>query len=456
MYIVNYCDLLLWYRVRGADTADPIYNVVTPASFSSSLKWVKRTLRLRPGADRTRRRRPIMWTDRTLKAILSIVCVALLCACTSTTEATTSPEVADATSTPTNVPLLATEIPVLAPTPQLTPTPESEEAEDELGPDGCSHNPDPIFTAMFTELDMIDFITPIGRVTDSVVPHSYIWISQAGGGPPPEVPVYIPVDAVFSSYAYYVEPMRDGRGGWVDVLQYMLVFEVSCEVNFKFDHLDRLVEELAILLPDEPSESTRTQELDPKPFLKAGTLIGYTTGTRSAHNWDFGVYNSARPNAFVNQERYQQMWDLRTILHADCPYAYYQGELRETVYALLPDGECGSGSQDAPGTISGAWFEAQEFSPNDPSRQAVVVGIGVIPGSQYIQFWTEEVSFRVYPEAATYLPPASVTTAHCYQSSDSPRRYAFMKLLSDMELALATGRGSCPAQMPIAHQVYYR
>jgi hypothetical protein len=80
----------------------------------------------------------------------------------------------------------------------------------------------------------------------------------------------------------------------------------------------------------------------------------------------------------------------------------------------------------------------------------------VIPGSQYIQFWTEEVSFRVYPEAATYLPPASVTTAHCYQSSDRPRRYAFMKLLSDMELALATGRGSCPAQMPIAHQVYYR
>ncbi|MGD2251407.1 MAG: hypothetical protein PVF70_00665 [Anaerolineales bacterium] len=397
-----------------------------------------------------------MGSNRILKPSLSIVCLALLCACSSTTEATTALELADATSTPTNVPLTATETPVVASTPQQTATPESEEAEDELGPGGCTHNPDPVFTAMFTDLDMIDFITPIGRVTDSVVPHSYIWISQDGVGQAPEVPVYMPVDAVFSSYAYYAEPMRDARGGWIDVLQYMLVFQVSCEVNFKFDHLDRLVAELALLLPDEPSESTRTQELDPKPFLEAGTLIGYTTGTRSAHNWDFGVYNSARPNPFGNQERYQQMWNLRTILHADCPYAYYRGELREAVYALLPDGDCGSGSQDVPGTISGSWFEAQDYSPHDPIRPAVVVGIGVIPGSQYIQFWTEDIFFRVYPGAPTYLPPASVTTEHCYQSSDSPRMYAFMKLLSDMELTLVTGRGSCPAQIPTTHQVYFR
>ena len=69
--------------------------------------------------------------------------------------------------------------------------------------------------------------------------------------------------------------MEDEAGELIEVRQYLLRFEVNCEVTYKLDHIDRLVDRLAAVVPASPSESSRTSEIRPPLALKAGDLIGW-------------------------------------------------------------------------------------------------------------------------------------------------------------------------------------
>jgi len=48
-----------------------------------------------------------------------------------------------------------------------------------------------------------------------------------------------------------------------------------------------------------------------------------------------------------------------------------------------------------------------------------------------------------------------VTSQHCYYSARS-RGYAYVKLVTPIELGLAIGDGQCPDQMPSRFTAYFR
>ncbi|MBI4177347.1 MAG: hypothetical protein HY516_03175 [Candidatus Aenigmarchaeota archaeon] len=175
----------------------------------------------------------------------------------------------------------------------------------------CVNNTNPVFTADVTDTDTIKAVTPPRNEKT----HSHIWIK---GGK--KVPVYAPVDAKLTAGSKYLE------GG---ELNYLLFFDVSCEVEVKFDHLEELVPALAKLFPDPPKTDTRTDYLT-SVELKAGDLIGYTTGTPQANNWDFGVYNEAKLNHLNGKAGYAEL-DWR----AGCPYDYFEADKKKFYYSLF-------------------------------------------------------------------------------------------------------------------------
>lgn len=182
---------------------------------------------------------------------------------------------------------------------------------------GCVSNPNPVFTADITDLSRISAVTPPGMLMqgDVLKSHSYIWIGGDG-----KVPVYAPVDASLVAGVYLDHP--DGN------LDYGLIFQVSCEVEFRLGHITDPNEQIRAAFPTPKVGDSRDDPITHIPF-KAGDLLGYTSGTRQAHNWDFGVYNTARPDpdaaAFGATGK-----DAR----ANCPYDYYSADKR-SVYSNL-------------------------------------------------------------------------------------------------------------------------
>jgi len=185
---------------------------------------------------------------------------------------------------------------------------------------GCKNNANPVFSKDITDLSRISQITPPGTVFDNgdVTSHSYLWIVDGG-----QVPVYAPADMKLSTGAYYSEN---------GLLGYILWFEVSCEVVIKFDHIEKPIDAIRNAFPSEPKFDTRDVEIEQVVTFKAGELIGYTTGTREANNWDFGVYNTAiSPNPVT--DGFSNLDDLDKS--ADCGYDYFAIDLRETYRKLF-------------------------------------------------------------------------------------------------------------------------
>ncbi len=331
------------------------------------------------------------------------------------------------------------------------------------GGGGCESNPNPTFTTAFTDLTKIQSILPpIVISAERFKNRSYISIAQDGDGGFFEVPIYAPADSTLKSITYFTQPALDDRDREILMELYVLEFQVSCEVTFGFDHVDRLVGAIADVAPVEPAKDTRDAAVAVNVPVKAGDLIGYTRGTPRAHNWDFVVINQANAstnaNGFANPARYQTQGDLQSLAAGACGYDYFPAEIRSQFYALLDglteDAESCFGNPDEPGTVAGGWF-AGKLEDREPGQ--FDPGWAVAIGTAYdeIRINTLGSSVRIAPGSATYLDPRTVTTEHCYQSSQS-REYAYVKLVSPMELGLALGQGGCPDQMPARFQTYYR
>ena len=332
---------------------------------------------------------------------------------------------------------------------------------ERASPQGCVSDQAP----HFTDLTKIDSILPPAVLSGNRVKNrSYVSIGRDQNGEVYEVPVYAPVDSTLTGITFYLASMQDKQGMLVNVEQYSLSFQVSCEVSYDFDHLWRLAESIAPLAATTPSTTTRNAAVQTSLSLNAGDLIGYTTGTIVAHNWDFVFANSSKRIDVVNLERYANAGDLRGLLHADCPYDYFVDDLRTEHYALfslLPDGNDGClVTHDKGGTIAGAWF-------NEPFVLGVTLGHepgwGIVVGiSAYdqVRVDSEWTPIWVNPAAPTYVDPKSITSEHCYEHLNSPTqppvRHVYLELLSETELAVAFGGGSCPEQLPESYRVYYR
>ena len=172
----------------------------------------------------------------------------------------------------------------------------------------CVSNPAPVFTHHITDVEKIVYVGPPPTMGagPNLKTHSYIGTEHA------RVPVYAPAAMTLESGSYYI-------GG-----PYMMEFLVSCEVKVRFGHITEPVDAIKKLLPESPQPDSRTQGLAPVSFA-AGELVGYTTGTSAAGNWDFGVYNGATLNRYASDPN----WNTSTVnTTAVCPFTYFRADLK--------------------------------------------------------------------------------------------------------------------------------
>ena len=304
------------------------------------------------------------------------------------------------------------------------------------------------FNASPTDLSQIGSIVPAGSPSGGVIkPHSYLHNKDVPGTiKNVRVPVYAVADSVLSSVAYYDTS--------VGTSEYLIFFDVTCEISFKYDHLMELAPKLAAVAPAVPVNTSQTTNTPPIA-LEAGELIGYTSGAGGQGAWDFGAYDTTHTNLFANQERYIKGM-MGQSLHTVCPYDYFTEPLKAQLYALLgshnqrvlSDVECTTTQRDVLGAVAGAWFTSPilEFSDADvaiamlPGETVAVTGIGS--------------DLRIDFGQPTWLDPELLTTSHCYAGDG---RWFFIEIQAEgMQMAIATGTGTCPNSLPSNATVYYR
>ncbi|MDA1216407.1 MAG: hypothetical protein O2812_05995 [Chloroflexi bacterium] len=317
-----------------------------------------------------------------------------------------------------------------------------------------------MLTAHVTDLTMIEYIAPMIVASGNWLKNrSYLTIGRDGSGQVYDAPVYAPADSTLKGITYFLQPMLNEANQWVDVPQYNLRFELTCEVEYEFDHLEVLSPALAAVAPIEPSTTTRDAEILVSLPVIAGELLGHTTGTIRAHTWDWVFSNQTKTPRFANQLRYEQVGDLQKLRHADCPYSYYSEAMGQEYFDLF-GGQVGTtecpGSPDLLGTISGGWF-LQPHTSGGSATPGAGWGIAVVLGADnVVQVNRENWTVRTRLGQSSFADPKTVTTEHCYEHYSHPISYAYLQLRSDMEMAVAQGNGSCPAQLPADNQVYYR
>lgn len=177
----------------------------------------------------------------------------------------------------------------------------------------CKKNTSPVFTNNITDISKVSYIVPPPTMGSgpSLKTHSYIGTNGQ------RVPIYAPADIVLKAGSHYVYG------------PYGLDFQVSCEVSIRFGHITDPVDSIKNLLPKEAQPDSRTQEVSPV-YFKSGELIGYTTGTPAAGNWDFGAYDSSKNNRYISDPD----WNYSdTYTKAVCPFDYFSPNLKSQYYA---------------------------------------------------------------------------------------------------------------------------
>ena len=148
----------------------------------------------------------------------------------------------------------------------------------------------PTLVADITDFSKIQKITaPGSSSSEGPKGHSFIWTGNQ------RVPIYAPIDMVLDSGSY-------GKDTADSPAQYLLFFKVkgSCDFQTKFDHVDEPVSAIKQNFSSVPAVAdSRTSPVANRVELKAGDLVGYTTGTLQSGNWDFGLYNMAQKGALA-------------------------------------------------------------------------------------------------------------------------------------------------------------
>lgn len=186
----------------------------------------------------------------------------------------------------------------------------------EKDPTDCISNTSPVFTTHITDPASLANIVPPPSLAGTVLKtHSFL-NTELGS-----VPVYAPVDAKLLNGAYYLETTPNG--------EYILTFRVSCEITFIVDHITHPIDAIRAVFAAMPKDNTMGETPSASIVLKAGDLIGHTTGTIFGI-WDFGVYHSGKKNQFANDAGVTER-DSAAV----CPYDFFIADIRSQYYALF-------------------------------------------------------------------------------------------------------------------------
>lgn len=331
-------------------------------------------------------------------------------------------------------------------------------------------NPHPIFTHHVIPLELLTMVIPPGTAASGMLkPHAYL-VGPAGEGLfgeqpwlgyPRSVPVTVPVNSWLVEVLAY-RSTAYGTNAPEPPIEYMLIFEVSCEVYFKVDHTGPLVDKIDALgpFPEGSSMALKT----PIEF-EAGELVTYSSGVNPGGNVDFGVYDTTIERTFTNQERYSNGHHDQHLNEA-CPFDYFTPELREKHYALIGDESTRellvgpklcrvSADSDVPGTVKGAWFMPGGNIGSYWGIHESVFSISTSHGASWVRGTFaahpetgEELEIIVAPGDTTYIEPSKVTDEHCYESYDKYHSkkdpvYLHVKLTTPSDLRVEYGTGSC-------------
>ena len=220
------------------------------------------------------------------------------------------------------------------------------------------------------DLTQLSEITPLGNLQppDHTTPteHTYLHFADEQDRTTTVYPLYAPSDVTLLLVGSSV--------GFRDPEDHSIAFALCKDVYGYFNHVKLLSDEVATLLAGRECFEFADGNAGAceKPLFEsvpAGTLLGHVG--RLQGNFDFGALDMRVTHRFANAERYQ----FARTPHIVCPYDYYEGELREQLYALLPrtqEPRCGVVALDEPGTLQGAWFQ---------------------PGSDAVIGWDQQLAF---------------------------------------------------------------
>lgn len=326
-----------------------------------------------------------------------------------------------------------------------------------------------LFTAHIFELDKIDRIYPLGNLnggydesTGLTVPLAWIKSSVISEGG--KVAIYAPTDMDMQYYAYYQFD--------TDPAEWALTFTINSNLTLRLDHVSEVTQEIMDGTTSTPVESSAGLPPTTALSFTAGELLGYTTGTYQANNWNVMLYDSAHTNIFVNQERYEVDSVGEFLRTAVCPWDQYDDEMKAEYYAKLgidSAGEvsnCGTVSQDMEETLSGQWhFDSDTSTGITVARDGVYDSPFAIYNNDVGTIQIHQINatrYEIETTNSSYMDPASVTTSHCYElastfdSSDAGHLYLSIVSSTEMRMYHASS-GACPSSFPTTgYKTYYR
>jgi len=171
-------------------------------------------------------------------------------------------------------------------------TTSSTTSAPKAGTSGCGANSAGLFTAAPFKSSDISMITNGNETNDARF--AYVWVKE----PYTKIPLYAPADGVLTTIRHLTAtkffPSDD----------FQLVFNLSttCGDYWRFNHVTdpradiraaySYGDKCSSCFDDNGNPTARYEEYE-KPGtaikVKAGELIGYTSGTPSAHNFDFAI-----------------------------------------------------------------------------------------------------------------------------------------------------------------------
>ena len=199
----------------------------------------------------------------------------------------------------------------------------------------CVSNPQPIFTHEITDLSKIKRTERWGQVKSKHLKnHSFLFLKNKYK----PIPVYAPIDS------YLILQTRYRMQGLKEV-QWRLIFQVGCEIVYRFDHLDtlsdKLLKHLGNIPINEDQDAAPNVAIKPPIEIKAGELIAYTQGTPQAGSWDFGLSDVSKNNELPKRlKNYQNKPTGRQYKYSACPYDYYPADIKKKYLKKMKGKKC--------------------------------------------------------------------------------------------------------------------
>ena len=199
----------------------------------------------------------------------------------------------------------------------------------------CVSNPQPIFTHEITDLSKIKRTERWGQVKSKHLKnHTFLFLKNKNK----PIPVYAPVDS------YLILQTRYRMQGLKEV-QWRLIFQVGCEIVYRFDHLDtlsdKLLKHLGNIPVNEDQNAAPNVLINPPIEIKAGELIASTQGTPQAGSWDFGLSDVSKNNELPKKlKNYKNKPTGRQYKYSACPYDYYPADIKKKYLKKMKGKKC--------------------------------------------------------------------------------------------------------------------